>query len=95
MTHEEMEFLGRRYLTIAKITAFEPGRRLDWTSIEATTPVSGWRMVEPEGRGTRFIQVVAADLQGFYRWLSPLMVGMFKKQMTQDVRKLKQILDQR
>lgn len=93
-THEEMEFLGRRYVTVARITAFEPDRRLDWTSIEATTPVSGWRKVEPEGRGARFTQMVAADLQGVYRWFSPLMVGMFKKQMTQDMINLKHLLEQ-
>lgn len=93
ITHEEMEFLGRCYVTIAQITDFEPDKRLEWSSIEATTPVSGWRMVEPEGYGTRFTQAVVAHLQGFYRWLSPVMVGMFKKQMSRDMARLKQILE--
>lgn len=93
ITYEEMEFLGRRYVTIAQITAFEPNQRLAWASIEATSPVSGWREVAAEGSGTRFTQVVVADLQGFYRWLAPLMVAMFKKQMSQDMARLKQILE--
>lgn len=92
-THEEMDFLGRRYVTLAKVTAFEPDRRLAWASIEATTPVSGWRMVEIEGRGTRFSQVITADLRGFYRWLSPVMVSALKKQMGRDVANLKSILE--
>lgn len=94
ITHEEMNFLGRRYITIAQVTALEPNKRLEWASVEATTPVSGWRMVEPEGQGARFTQVIAANLQGFYRWLSPVMIGTFKKQMTQDMTRLKQILEQ-
>ncbi len=94
ITHEEMSFLGRPYVTIARITAFEPDKRLEWASVEATTPASGWRMVEPEGQGTRFTYTIAANLQGFYRWLSPLMVGMFKKQMTRDATRLKRLLEQ-
>jgi len=93
ITHEEMEFLGRRYVTIAQITAFEPDQRLAWASIEATSPVSGWRVVTAEGAGARFTQAVVADLQGFYRWLSPLMVAMFKNQMSRDMARLKQILE--
>lgn len=93
VTHEEMDFMGRRYITIAQITAFEPDRRLEWTSIKATTPVSGWRMVEPDGYGTRFTQAVVADLQGLYRWFSPVMVAMFKKQISQDMARLKQIIE--
>lgn len=94
ITHEEMNFLGRPYVTIAQITDFEPDQRLEWASIEATTPVSGWRRVEPEGHGTRFSQVIRADLQGIYRLLAPLMVSMLKKQMSQDMKRLKQILEQ-
>lgn len=94
ITHEEMEFLGRRYITIAQITDFEPDKRLEWSSIEATTPVSGWREVAAEGHGARFTQVVVADLQGFYRWFAPLMVAMFKKQISQDMARLKQILEE-
>lgn len=82
ITYEEMEFLGRRYITIAQITAFEPDQRLAWANIEATSPVSGRREVTAEGSGTRFTQAVVADLQGFYRWLAPLMVAMFKKQIS-------------
>ena len=94
-TCEELDFLGRHYTTIARVTGFEPGKRLVWTSVEATTPVTGWRMVEPEGRGTRFSEGLRADLQGIYRWLSPVMVGMFQKQMDRDVARLKQVLEQR
>ena len=94
MTHEEMDFLGRRYVTIARVTAFEPDHRLDWASVEATTPASGWRLVQPERGGTRFSQVIQANLQGVYRLLAPLMISMFKKQMSQDVTRLKQILEQ-
>ncbi len=93
ITHEEMDFLGRRYVTIAQITAFEPNQRLVWASIKATSPVSGWRAVVAEGAGARFTQAVVANLQGFYRWLSPVMVAMFKKQMSRDMERLKQILE--
>jgi hypothetical protein len=41
ITHEEVNFLGRRYVTIARVTVFEPDKRLAWASIETTTPISG------------------------------------------------------
>lgn len=94
-TYEELDFLGRHYTTIARVTGFEPGKRLAWASVKATTPVTGWRMVEPEGRGTRFSEGLRAGLQGMYRWLAPIMVGAFQKQMDTDVARLKQVLEQR
>jgi quercetin dioxygenase-like cupin family protein len=94
VTHEEKDLLGQRFVVIAKITAFEPDRRLDWASIESAIPVMGYRLVEPEGSGARFTLVIKGKLQGIYRWLAPLMMYTLRKEIAQDILKLKAILEQ-
>jgi quercetin dioxygenase-like cupin family protein len=93
VTHEEKDLLGQRFVVIAKITAFEPDRRLDWASVESAIPVKGYRLVEPEGSGARFTLVIKGKLQGIYRWLAPLMMYTLRKEIAQDVAKLKAILE--
>jgi hypothetical protein len=81
-------------VVIAKIVAFEADRRLDWASVESAIPVKGYRLVEPEGSGARFTLVIQGNPKGIYRWLAPLMTQTLRKEIAQDVAKLKALLEQ-
>jgi quercetin dioxygenase-like cupin family protein len=93
VTREVIDFFGRRYVTVATITRFERDTCLFWESTESAFPIGGWRVTEPENGGTRFTEVVTADIEGMMRLFAPLMVGALRKQMRAEVAALKQQLD--
>jgi hypothetical protein len=90
---EEFDFLGQRYVTIAKITRFEPGKRLVWEATQSVSPVAGGRLVEEENGGTRYTQVVTSDITGINRLFAPIMVRALRTQMRADITALKQLLE--
>jgi quercetin dioxygenase-like cupin family protein len=95
VTSEEIDFLGQRYVTVATITRFEPNKSLVWEATESAFPIAGWRVVEPENGGTRFTEVVTAQMEGVGRLFAPIMVRALRKQMQTEVAALKRLLEQR
>jgi quercetin dioxygenase-like cupin family protein len=95
VTREEIDFMGQRYVTVATITRHEPGRLLVWEASESAFPIAGWRVVEAENGGTRFTEVVTAQMSGANRLFAPLMVRALRKQMEAEVAVLKRLLEQR
>jgi hypothetical protein len=94
VTSEEIDFLGRRYVTVATITRHEPNKRLVWEATESAFPIAGWRVVEPENGGTRFTEVVTSEIGGMTRLFAPVMVRALRKQMQTEVAALKRLLEQ-
>lgn len=94
-THEAIDFLGRRYVTVATITQHVPNAYLAWEATESAFPIAGWRIVEAENGGTRFTEAVTAQLEGVNRLFAPLMVRALRTQMETEVAVLKRLLEQR
>lgn len=95
VNREEIDFLGKRYVTVSTITGFQPGVYVTWEATESTYPLAGWRLVTAEHGGARFTEAVTAEMHGLNRLMAPLMVGALGKQMEAEVGALKRMLEQR
>lgn len=92
-TEEVLDFMGSRYNTRGKITEYVPNSKSAFQSIEATLPVTGWRLVEAADGGTRFTMHLEADLHGAMALFAPLLRAAFSRQMRGDLQTLKHILE--
>ena len=52
-------------------------------------------MVKHDATAVRFTYTLTVRLHGVYGWLRPLLVWQFNRQIQQDLRKLKNMLEQR
>jgi mannose-6-phosphate isomerase-like protein (cupin superfamily) len=95
VNREEIDFLGKRYVTVSTITGVQPGVYVTWEATESTFPIAGWRLVTAENGGARFTEAVTADMRGLNRLMAPMMVGALAKQMEAEVGALKRMLEQR
>ena len=65
-TREVARFIGKKRVTPAEITHYEPDRKVAFTGLMANSiPVSGSRTVERIGEQTRFIYQAKVELSGF------------------------------
>lgn len=93
VTREVMMAMGQKNETIAKVTEYEPDRRLAFKSIRAEVPVEGWRQVEAVETGTCFTYHLQMDLNGLYGLMSPIVHWMFQTRVEADLKQLKTILE--
>ena len=85
-------FLGRQRFTF-EVTGYEPNGRLELRATSGPVrPIVTYR-VKSTDQGTRLTARIDVHTRGVLRLLEPLMTGGVKKRNTQDVSKLKQILE--
>jgi hypothetical protein len=93
-TYERLRFLGSLYLTEAVVTAYEPGRLVAFRATSSSTPLAGWRRVEPIGPGaSRVILHIEFTLAPSQRLMGLLLRWGYGRRMDADLRCLKQLLE--
>jgi uncharacterized protein YndB with AHSA1/START domain len=85
-------FLGRQRLPF-EVTGYEPDGRLEFRVTSGPVRPIVTYVVESAGPGTRLTARIDVRTRGVLRLLEPLMTGGVKKRNSQDVSKLKQILE--
>ena len=79
-----------------KITSYESGREVTFTSLSGPTPFVYRYLVEPDGNATRLTlegTISGAGLTGPSALLGPLAEGLFKRGMRDNLGVLKEILE--
>ncbi len=93
-TREVARFFGKKRVTPAEITNYEPDRKVAFAGLMANSvPVSGSRTVERVGEQTRFIYQAKVELRGSYRLMEPLMAVILRRRFMRDLRRLKEQLE--
>jgi uncharacterized protein YndB with AHSA1/START domain len=93
-TREVARFFGKKRVTPAEITLYEPDRKVAFAGLMANSvPVSGSRTVERIGDQTRFIYHAKVELSGFSLLIEPLMVVILRRRFMSDLRCLKERLE--
>lgn len=86
-------FLGRRSTNEAIVTEFEPNRRVAMRTISGPFPFrAAWSMSEKDGT-TRVDWVYEFDLPRLLKPLGPLLVGMFRRTLTADLKQLRRMME--
>ena len=85
-------FLVRQRLRF-EVTGYEPDVRLEFRVTSGPVRPNVTYIVESVGRRTRLAARIDVRTHGVLRLLEPMMTGGVKKRNTQDVSKLKQILE--
>ena len=89
------KFLGRSAETVYEVTEFESGRRLCLASVDSPLLVRDRREFRGQGRDTRFIRTIDAEIGSFFR-IAEALVGMAaRRQVETDLEVLKIFLDAR
>jgi len=93
-TREVARFFGKKRVTPAEITHYEPDRKVAFAGLMANSiPVSGSRTVERIGEQARFIYQAKVELSGFYLLIEPLMAAILRRRFMRDLRCLKERLE--
>jgi uncharacterized protein YndB with AHSA1/START domain len=93
-TREVARFFGKKRVTPAEITHYEPDRKVAFSGLMVNSvPVSGSRTVERRGDQTRFIYQAKVELSGFSLLIKPLMVMILRRRFMSDLRCLKERLE--
>jgi uncharacterized protein YndB with AHSA1/START domain len=93
-TREVARFFGKKRVTPAEITEFEPDRKVAFAGLMAKSiPVSGSRIVERRGEQTRFLYQAKVELSGFALLIEPLMAVILRRRFMSDLRCLKERLE--
>ena len=92
-TRETMKFLGRTFITIARVTEYSPFTKIAFRSVTGKIPVHGYRLTEGVEGYTKFTYSLTIELQGFSLLFDPLMTAIYRKRIRRDLLKLKSILE--
>ena len=92
-TYEKFQMLGLHFATHAEVTSFKANTVIGFTVLDSTIPIWGQRVVKPDGAAVRFTYSLTARLHGAYRWLRPMLVWQYSRQIEHDLRKLKSALE--
>jgi len=93
-TREVARFFGKKRVTPAEITQYEPDRKVAFAGLMANSvPVSGSRTVERRGDQTRFLNQAKVELSGFSLLIEPLLAAILRRRFRSDVRCLKERLE--
>jgi hypothetical protein len=92
------KFLGRKLESTFHVTDYEPSRRSS-VRIDGPVKAQGSYVLEPTDGGTRFHWTMDAErgLGGLYlgRITDPLVTVIFRRRIRGDLRRLKEVLEQR
>ena len=92
---EVRRFMSRRLESVFKITEHEPGRKLSFETTSGPLPLRGHYDLEPVDAGTKVTMVVEAELTGVFKMTEPLVVHSAKRQLDNNLAKLKELLESR
>ena len=89
------KFLGRFAEVVYEVTEFEPGARLCLASVDPTPPVRDRREFRGQGRDTRLVRTIEAEIGPFFRIAESLDGMAARRQLETDLEVLKIFLDAR
>jgi uncharacterized membrane protein len=92
-SREEMRFMGRLLITHAEVVRLEPGHEIAFRVTDGPVPAHGYRRLVPYPGGTEFTYHIEAETQGFDRLLAPLMQWSFRRNLVQDLQRLKRLME--
>lgn len=87
-----VHFMGRKEYEV-EVTAFEPNRRIEFTTRTGPLLPIATCLFEPSNGGTVFTRHTEVPLQGLYRLLKPLMRWDGPRRQERFVQNLKRILE--
>jgi uncharacterized membrane protein len=88
--------LGRPMAVVAEIVVWDPPRRVAWQAVQGFATVRTDCSVEPEDGGCRLTITAEGEFTSrVMRLLSPLAIGIAKRQAASDAKKLKAALEAR
>jgi carbon monoxide dehydrogenase subunit G len=90
---ERRTFLGNSVRSTLEVTALEPDRRLDLTTVEGPVRFCVSHRLEPSGEGTRLTLVGEGEPGGALRLAGPLLRRVVNRQARDDLRRLKRLLE--
>lgn len=92
-THEIMKVLGRTRTTEAEITSHQPPHKTAFRTVGGDLTANGHRLVEVEGRQTRFTYQAHADLDRLYRPFTTPIQWLLTRRAHRDANHLKALLE--
>jgi carbon monoxide dehydrogenase subunit G len=90
---ETRELLGRRARSRLEVTGLEPAREFSIRVVEGPVPLTVRHLLEPAGSGTRLTLEAEGEPGGLMRLAAPLAERAAARQATQDLERLKQLLE--
>lgn len=91
ITVEELRFGGKSYRNVGEIVAVEPGRTIEWRTIDGAD-ANGRRSVTPSADGTCTV-TLELDVRptGIERLLSPILARMLDRNVRHDLDRLRDV----
>lgn len=91
---QHARFLGKDMVNSFRVVEHEDGRRVRFTSVSGTFPLTITRTVEPiDGSRSRFTEHVQGDPGGVFRIAEPLLRLLVKRSIKRDFPRLKALLE--
>jgi uncharacterized protein YndB with AHSA1/START domain len=88
-----LQFLGRRYETPTEVSSYEPNRRLSYRGTGGPVPTQMTFIFEEVPGGTRFTHSQEVEPRGFFGLTEPLFEVEAKRQLRNDLKTLKDLLE--
>jgi uncharacterized protein YndB with AHSA1/START domain len=88
-----LQFLGRRYETPTEVSAYEPNRRLSYRGTGGPVPTQLTFMFGEIPGGTRFTHSQEVEPRGFFGLAEPLFEIEARRQLRNDLKTLKGLLE--
>jgi hypothetical protein len=96
VTRETLKLLGHKWTNLAKITGCEENKKISFKVVKGIEGVSGYRSVyEIANNCTGFIYSLSISPKGIFKIITPLIIKSFRKRIRKDLRRLKQLLEQK
>lgn len=92
-TRETMKFLGRTFITVARVTEYSPFTKIAFRSTTGKIPVYGYRQIDGVEGYSKFTYSLTIELSGITALFNPLLTSIYKKRIQQDLIKLKSIIE--
>jgi uncharacterized membrane protein len=86
-------FMKKRIDYVMEVAELEPSRRIVLRTVKSPFPMRVTYSFEPVGGGTQAGVRVEGDAEGFYRLAAPLMARAVRRNLEDDVRRLKEICE--
>ena len=90
--HNRIRMLGRSVEGTFVVVAYEPNKRVAWTSDEPF-PLKGSYAFEAEDGGTRLVASGEAELGGFFKLSEPIVARIVRKQLQAQLDTAKELLE--